>query len=180
MAELVGQRYALALFEVSQQLGKEDRFFKELKFVIDALKQNPDFMKVLSAPMISKDEKKELVETIFSSSLSQEIINFLKILLDKERISSIFDIADEFEKNLNKARNIKKVTAIAAVELSEDVRQKLTEKLRAVTGSTIILSTLMDPSVVGGIMLKIGNEQIDGTLRGRLESLKQEISSIIA
>lgn len=180
MAELVEQRYAGALFEVSQHLKKEDQFLSELDFVNDALKQNPDLMKVLSAPMISKNEKKELVETIFSSSLSQELINFLKILIDKGRIEAIFEIAEEFEKSLDKARNIKKITAIAAVELSEDIKQKLTEKLKAVTGSTVILNTLTDPSVIGGIMLKIGNEQIDGTVKGRLESLKLEISSIIA
>lgn len=180
MAELVEQRYAGALFEVSQQLGKEDLFLSELSFVNDSLRQNPDLMKVLSAPMISKNEKKDLVETIFSSSLSLEIINFLKILIDKGRIEAIFEIEDEFEKSLDKARNIKKITAIAAVELSEDIKIKLTEKLKAVTGSTVILNTLTDPSVIGGIMLKIGNEQIDGTVKGRLESLKMEISSIIA
>lgn len=180
MAELVKQRYAGALFEVSQQLKKEDKFLSELTFINDSLEQHPDLMKVLSAPMISRNEKKELIETIFSSSLSQELTNFLKILIDKDRILAITEIAKEFEKSLNQARNIKKITAITAVELSEDIKQRLTEKLKSVTGSTVILNTLTDPSIIGGIMLKIGNEQIDGTVKGRLESLKLEISSIIA
>lgn len=83
MAELVQQRYAGAFYEVAKELQKEDAFLEELKFIDKVLTDNSDFMKVLKAPMISKEEKKSLIEKVFANQLSTSTFNFLKILVDK-------------------------------------------------------------------------------------------------
>ncbi len=180
MAELVQQRYAGAFYEVAKELQKEDEFLNELKFIAGVFTENADFMKVLKAPMISKDEKKSLIEKVFSDKLSEPTFNFLKILVDKSRMAAFPQIVEEFKNLLNTARNIKEVTAITAVPLSEDLKTALTAKLKAITGSEIVLNHFVDSTLIGGILIKIGNEQIDGSVKSRLERLKQDISAIIA
>lgn len=121
-----------------------------------------------------------MIEKVFANQLSTSTFNFLKILVDKSRVAAFPQIADEFKNLLNAARNIKEVTAITASPLSEDLKAALIEKLQAITGSEIVLNHLVDSSLIGGILIKIGNEQIDGSVKSRLEGLKQDISAIIA
>ncbi len=180
MAELVQRRYAGAYYEVAKELQKEDDFLKELQYIDAVLKDNPDFMKVLKAPMISKDEKKSLIEKVFADQLSISTFNFLKILIDKSRVATFPQISEEFRRLLNIDRNIKEVTAITASPLSAELKAELIEKLKAITGSEIILNDELDASIMGGVLIKIGNEQMDGTVKHRLEALKHEISAIIA
>lgn len=180
MAELVQRRYAGAYYEVAKELQKEDDFLKELQYIDAVLKDNPDFMKVLKAPMISKDEKKSLIEKVFADQLSISTFNFLKILIDKSRVATFPQISEEFRRLLNIDRNIKEVTAITATPLNEELKAELIEKLKTITGSEIILNDELDPSIMGGVLIKIGNEQMDGTVKNRLEALKHEISAIIA
>ena len=125
-------------------------------------------------------EPGEILEKVFANQLSTSTFNFLKILVDKSRVAAFPQIADEFKNLLNAARNIKEVTAITASPLSEDLKAALIEKLQAITGSEIVLNHLVDSSLIGGILIKIGNEQIDGSVKSRLEGLKQDISAIIA
>ena len=140
MAELVQRRYAGAYYEVAKELQKEDDFLKELQYIDAVLKDNPDFMKVLKAPMISKDEKKSLIEKVFADQLSISTFNFLKILIDKSRVATFPQISEEFRRLLNIDRNIKEVTAITASPLSAELKAELIEKLKAITGSEIILN----------------------------------------
>lgn len=180
MAELVQQRYAGAYYEVAKELQKEDDFLKELQYIDTVLRENSDFMKVLKAPMISKDEKKSLVEKIFADQISTSTFNFLRILVDKSRVAAFPQICEEFRRLLNIDRNIKEVTAITASPLSPELKAELIEKLKVITGSEIVLNNVIDPSIIGGVLIKIGNEQMDGSVKHRLEGLKQEISAIIA
>ena len=180
MAELVKQRYAKALFEVAIELKREDDFLMQLNGLDRVLKENPGLLKILKAPMVSKDEKKTLIDEIFANKISNESINFLKVLVDKKRFESFHQIVATYKELLNESRNIKEVTAVTAVALSEDMRTILSERLKKITGSNIVLHTVVDESLIGGVLLKIGNKQVDGTVKSRLEGLKDEISAIIA
>lgn len=180
MAELVQQRYAKALFEVAIELKREDDFLMQLNGLDSVLKENPGLLKILKAPMVSKDEKKTLIDEIFANKISNELINFLKVLVDKKRFESFHQIVATYKELLNESRNIKEVTAVTAVALSEDMRTILSERLKKITGSNIVLHTVVDESLIGGVLLKIGNKQVDGTVKSRLEGLKDEISAIIA
>jgi len=180
MAELVQQRYAKALFEVAIELKREDDFLMQLNGLDRVLKENPGLLKILKAPMVSKDEKKTLIDEIFANKISNESINFLKVLVDKKRFESFHQIVATYKELLNESRNIKEVTAVTAVALSEDMRTILSERLKKITGSNIVLHTVVDESLIGGVLLKIGNKQVDGTVKSRLEGLKDEISAIIA
>ncbi|SHJ85901.1 F0F1 ATP synthase subunit delta [Tepidibacter formicigenes] len=180
MAKLVASRYANALFEVGIEGEKLELLNEELKTLVDVFKENEDFLNVLKAPLVSKQEKKVLVENIYNNRASLEMVNFLKVLIDKDRIGIINEIFDEFKTLMNNKNNIKEAVAVTAVPMKEKALKELQEKLTKTTGKNIVLKNEVDESVLGGVLVKMGNEEIDGTLKTRLEKLKDQLSQIIA
>ncbi|MEJ8553968.1 F0F1 ATP synthase subunit delta [Tepidibacter sp. Z1-5] len=180
MAKLVASRYANALFEVGVSDGTTEALNNDLKVIVDLFNENEDFLKILKAPLISKEEKKALVEKIYDNNTSLEMMNFLKVLIDKDRIGIIGEIFTEFNSLINEKNNILEAVAITAVPMSEIDLNNLKLKLSESKGKNITLKNEVDKSVIGGVLVKMGNEEIDGTIKTRLEKLKDQLSQIIA
>ncbi|WFD10606.1 F0F1 ATP synthase subunit delta [Tepidibacter hydrothermalis] len=180
MAKLVASRYANALFEVGISEGTTASLNDDLKVIVDLFNENDDFLKILKAPLISKEEKKALVENIYQDKTSLEMMNFLKVLIDKDRIGIIDEIFIEFNALINESNNILEAVAITAVPMSQKDLNNLKAKLSESKGKNIILTNEVDESVIGGVLVKMGNEEIDGTIKTRLEKLKDQLSQIIA
>ncbi len=180
MAKLVASRYANALFEVGIEGEKLDLFYEELTSIVGIFKENDEFFRIFKTPLISKEEKKGLVEKVYKESASLEMVNFLKILIDKDRIGIIDEISVEYKNLLNEKKNILEAVAISAVPMKEEALNQLQIKLSGITGKNVSLQNEVDASLLGGVLIRMGNEEIDGTLKTRLEKLKEELSQIIA
>ena len=179
MAQLVAQTYAKALYEVAFESDQMESFQKELSFIIETFKQYPDFYELCRTPRISLEEKKKIIGDVFSGKLTIEIINFLKVLLDKRRITSLGEIAREYRKLINAHKNVVEGVAVTAVALKEDQKAKLEEKLGKLTGKKIRLRNEIDPSIIWGILLRVEDKVIDGTVQRRLNELKESFAQII-
>lgn len=173
MAELVSKRYALALFEAGLDLDKIDEFNKELDFLQTVFDQEEQLLQLLSHPRIKKDEKKDLINRIFKDKLSQELVNFIYILIDKRREAHIIDIITKYKELFNEHKNIIKVVAMTAVPMEEKARNKLVEVLASKLDKTVELTNEIDSSVIGGVVLNIENKVVDGSLKGQLDSLSK-------
>ncbi len=173
MAELVSKRYALALFEAGLDLDKIDEFNKELDFLQTVFDQEEQLLQLLSHPRIKKDEKKDLINRIFKDKLSQELVNFIYILIDKRREAHIIDIITKYKELFNEHKNIIKVVAMTAVPMEEKARNKLVEVLASKLDKTVELTNEIDKSVIGGVVLNIENKVVDGSLKGQLDSLSK-------
>ncbi|HSQ33640.1 MAG TPA: F0F1 ATP synthase subunit delta [Peptostreptococcaceae bacterium] len=180
MIDVVANRYAQALFEVGEESGKLDVFDEELKAIVDILIDNKDFYEALKSPLIQKYEKKTLLQNVFSNNVNIEILNFLSILVDKDRISMVDKIYEGFKALLNKKNNIIEAVAITAIAMKDEMLEKLRERLSEMTKKTVILKNEVNENVIGGVLIRLGNEEIDGTVKGRLEKLKEELSQVIA
>ena len=173
MAELVSKRYALALFEAGLDLDKIDEFNKELDFLQTVFDQEEQLLQLLSHPRIKKDEKKDLINRIFKDKLSQELVNFIYILIDKRREAHIIDIITKYKELFNEHKNIIIVVAMTAVPMEEKARNKLVEVLASKLDKTVELTNEIDKSVIGGVVLNIENKVVDGSLKGQLDSLSK-------
>ncbi len=171
MAELVSRRYALALFEAGSELDKIDAFKDELTLLKNIFTSEERLLDILGHPRISKSEKKDLVDKILKGKVSQEVLNFIYILIDKRRESNILDIEEEYERLYNKHKNIVKVVAKTAVPMEDDAKMKLVNVLGEKLEKKIELTNLVDKSIMGGVLLKIEDKLIDGSLKGQLESI---------
>lgn len=180
MAELVASRYANALFDVGIEENKTDLFLQELKTMVQIFKDNSLLFEIYKSPTISKKEKKTLIDEAFLNRLSDQMLNFLKILIDKDRMEIFYGILNEFEILYKESKNIVEAVAVTAVKLDEIQMEKIKTRLSQMTGKNVILQNQIDDSILGGVLIKIGNEEIDGTIKGKLNRLREELAEIKA
>ena len=147
---------------------------------IFSLDENREFAEILYSNDASSQEKKKMLTAVFSGKTSDITMNFLCLLADKKRLRYLPLIYKELTVLYNEKMNIMEVTAVTAVPLAEDLRLKLTQKLKTVTGKNIVLHEKTDKSVIGGISLSFPGKELDGTVKTRLERLKSKIDGIIA
>ena len=174
MEGIVAQRYAASLFEVGVEQNCLDSFLEEMTALNEVFTQNEELVKLLHTPTVSKEEKLEL------GKVSQYVLNFLKIMTEKGRMDQIFGVYNQFKLLYNKEKNIQEITAVTAIPLQGPLFDKLKEKLEQVTGKQVILTNQVDPSILGGVIIRMQDDQVDASVKTRLEDLKQHISAIIA
>lgn len=175
MAKLVAKRYALSLFETGLELNKIKEFNDELNFIKKIFESEPRLLQILHHPKISKVEKRSLLNDIFKDKISLEMVNFLYILIDKRREDFILEIAQSYKVLFNEHQEILKVMAITAVPMEDKAKEKLSLVLKNKFNKNIELSNVIDKSLIGGVLLKIENKIMDGSLRGQLKSMELAI-----
>lgn len=180
MINIIASRYAEAIFQVGEESNSTTKLYEELNAVLDILKSDKNFYNVLKSPLISKGEKKEIIENVFNDRIENDLKNFFKILIDKERISSLELIQKSFKELLNEKNNVIEGKAITAVPMSEEEIKKLEENLSSKYNTNIVLENIVDKTILGGVLVRLGNKEIDGTIKTRLENLKQELSQVIS
>lgn len=170
MVDRVGTRYAEAIYQLALEEKKVSEIHTTLQEVESLYRDNMDFKQFLTHPLIGREEKHDLIGKIFGDEGSIEQ-NILFYLIDKGRINEIKSIAQEFKALYYKDNNIIDVKATFAKELSSEQKEKLQEKLKKSTGKTINLEVLLDPSLIGGGIIRIGDKIIDGSIKSQLENL---------
>ena len=120
-----------------------------------------------------------MIENIYGGKINDELLNFLKILIDKNRTSSIFDIKNVYANLLDQQRNVKRVVIESVVELTDEHKTKLIHKLTKLTGSEIILTNNIKPEILGGVIMRVDNEIIDASVLSKLNNIQNSVSKII-
>jgi F-type H+-transporting ATPase subunit delta len=179
MAKLVSNTYAQALFEVALELDNLDQIRDELGFINETFKTYPEFYEVFRTPKINKEERKDVIVKVFSEKISKEVMNFIKILVDKRRGTAIGGIYNEFVDMVDAHKGVVKAVVESAVPITEEEQSALTEKLAKVTGKEIRLTALVNPEIMGGLVVKIGDKVIDGSVKNRLDIMKDNLAQLI-
>lgn len=178
MAQLVGKRYAEALFEVAIEMNKLDEFKVEFSQINEIFKSEHKLKVIFEHPKLSKNEKKDIINELFEKNVSKEVLNFMYIIIDKNRERYLDDINDEYVKLYNKEKGIVEAKAITAVKMSEEEMTKLQENLSKKIGSKVILENVIDESIVGGVLVRIGDRVIDASVKGKLDEIKGLLNSV--
>lgn len=169
----IAQKYALALFRL--QRGSEEQMltYSELEMIAKLLKKELSFKNFLFSPLIDKDEKKSFLNRCFDKFLAPKVLKFLKFLIDKGKITSIFLIAENFKYLNLEASGILEVEVETATTLDDKTRQKLKEKLQESLHKTIQFQEKLKPQIIGGIHLSFNNKTLNFSIKDRLRKLKQ-------
>ncbi len=154
MAHVVADTYATALFEIGVEEQILDGVFEEFKFIAETLSSEPDFYEIFKTPKISIDEKKQVIQTVFGS-FSAPMVNFLKVITDKRRGDCIVDMFKSFEEQYNDYHNKAKAIVRSVVPLSDEQKAQLVEQLSKTSGYQIELENVIDPSLIGGLIIRI-------------------------
>ena len=180
MINVIADRYAQALFEVGEETQTTSELYQELKQLVDILNENKDLYNFLKSPLIGRDDKKNVMKNIFENQLSKNMNNFLKIVIDKDRISVIENIQESYKSLLNDKNNILEGTVITAVALNEKEIKDLEKNLSTKYNKNVTLTNVVDETILGGVLVKLGNEEIDRTIRTRLSRMKKQLSQVIS
>ena len=170
--------YGGSLYDLAAEEGLETRILGELDEVQQLLKQNPDYLRLLSTPSIPKKERCGLLDEALRDRVHLYVLNFLKILCEKGTLRELSGCARAYRIRYNQAHGILEATAISAVPLTEQQRAALHAKLESLTGKTIDLKTKVDAKVLGGIRLDLEGTELDGTVQNRLASLRRDIAAV--
>ena len=175
----IGNVYGEALYSLAREEGLSDAVLQELKTLRDAFTQEPDFVRLLSAPNLSKEERCDILDRSFRGKVQPYVLNFLKILTEKGYMRHFSGCCKLFEQQYNKDNGILPVTAVTKLPLSEELRRKLVDKLSGLTGKTIALECRVDPECLGGVRLELDGMQVDGTVRHRLDEMRKLLKNTV-
>jgi F-type H+-transporting ATPase subunit delta len=171
--ESVARRYAAALFAEAQKTNTLVETGEDLKTVAMAVEQVPAFRTLLFQPIVARERKQAALEAVFSDKIAAPTLAFLKLLLAKRRIEILPEIDQEFQRRLRDFQNIASATAITAIPLLPDEEKGIIATLESVTGKKIELKTTVDPSIIGGVLVRVGDTVYDSTVRSELERLRK-------
>lgn len=166
------KNYAGALAEIAaDNVISYDGIKNDLNTVSAIIKNSPDLKNVLENITIATEVKNSIIDEVFRNQVNDKIVNFLKILTNKNKFNDFEDIKSDFETIYNDVNNIKLVDVTSAVELSEEQKQRVVEKLQAKLNKKIIANWLQDEDIIGGLIIKIDDNVINSSLKNRLEKL---------
>jgi len=168
-------KYAQAVFELAVEGKILDQVELELKLIESTIAEYSDLSTLIYHPRVLGQAKKETLSKIFGQDISDVILKFLMLLVDKRRESILPAIIREYVQLANEARNIVEAQVTVAMPLDKDQQTALITKLGLVTGKTIILKTQIDKAIIGGVIVQIGDQLIDGSIIRQLQMLKKTL-----
>jgi len=171
----VASRYARALVDVVLEQ-KIDGAVEQVNSIVDAIKENDKLRKVWEAPDIPADQKRRLLDAIGSRlGLSRTVRNFFAVLIDHQRIPMVEQIARQFEVELDAALGIAEAQVSSARALSDEEKRQIESRVAAITGKRVRARYEADPELLGGVMVQVGSTIYDGTVRGQLQKLREQL-----
>ncbi len=173
--EEVAEVYARALFEVAVKHDELDEIHDELGQFADALNDNRDLSTFFFSPYFSTDEKKDVLGRTVDGA-EPEFMNFLEALVERHRMPVIFRIRARFEQLWEEERKLLPVEVTSAVALDEQTVSNIGKRIGEQTGRAVQLSSTVDPEILGGLVLRVGNFVLDASIRNRLEQLRKQVA----
>lgn len=173
---ILAKRYAKAIFTVGQEKKKYEEYGKVLKGLADLYSSHPDVVDALTNPLYPMDVKENVMKGIVGSMKVDKIMgNFLNLLVQKKRAEILPEIAVAYQTMVDDAKNISHGNVISAIELSDELKDKVQKILEKLTGKKVTLTTSVDQSIIGGIIAQVGDLVLDGSIKTQLAGLKDSI-----
>ena len=174
--EEIADVYSRSLFEVAQEAGALDRVHDELGEFADALNESNEMRVFFFSPYFSSQEKKEGISKLIEDA-DENFVRFLELLAERHRMPAIFRIRRAFDDLWREENRLLPVTVTSAIELDPELVEGLGSRIEEQTGRRVDLSSKVDPDVLGGIVLQVGNMVLDASVRNRLEQLRKTVAA---
>ena len=171
--ESIASSYGLALFELATEENNLQGYKADLEFIQEAL--DASHLKFFNQKMISQEERVALLEKCFKENVQPMVLNFLKLLVVKGRMTNLFEIIKEFIALYNEALGIKEGIVYSTMPLSDDQMKDIATAVSKKEGKTILLTSKIDESLIGGIKVVIADHVYDGSIKNKITSLQSEL-----
>ncbi len=174
----VAKKYANALFLSARDKGNMQQVYEQLNDLNVIIEKDDLLLTFLGAPQILVEEKRSLIQKVFGSHMDRLLLEFMYVLVNKNRVAYLAEIIDEFTRHVEAEKGLGRVTVISAVPLSDGERNKLIEKMKLKTGLKIVLEEKVSTSILAGMIIILHNEIIDGSVRRELDVLKEQLNKV--
>jgi ATP synthase F1 delta subunit len=174
--EEIAEVYARSLFEVAMEHDQLDEIHEELDQFADVLSEDRQLQLFFFSPYFSSEEKKDGVAKVIEGG-NEYFVRFLELLAEKHRLPVLFRIRREFDALWAKEQKLLEVSVTSAVELDEETVKGIGKKIEEQTGNRVELTSRVDPDLIGGLVIRVGNMVLDASVRNRLERLRRQVAS---
>ncbi|PYI51132.1 F0F1 ATP synthase subunit delta [Paenibacillus flagellatus] len=173
---IVAKRYAKALFEVAQARGKVADVEQELQAIATALEANPDYAGLLEHPNIGASVKASMLKQAFEGKVSEEVQNTLQLLVQRGREAILADLVSHYSRIANDALGQAQAKVYTPRPISAEESDQIAAAFGQVTGKTIRIENIVDPSLIGGLQVRIGDRLYDGSVSGKLQRMERALN----
>ncbi len=173
--EELAQVYARSLFDVARELGRLEELREQLSQFAEALKDNGDLRVFFFSPYFSTAEQQDALARLLVDA-DPEFVNFLELLIENHRMPVIFRIRRTFEQLWEQENRLLPVEITSAIELDEATTGSVVQRIGQSTGRKVTLTTRVNPALIGGIVVRVGNSILDASIRNRLEQLRKQVA----
>ncbi len=170
--------YGKALFMLTEERGTTDSVLSDIGMAEELFESNPDYVKLLDTPALTKFERLALVDEAFSS-FDEDVKSLIKILCEKHSVHAFSDVRRSFSSLYNTSRGIEHVEAVTAVPMTDEQITRMSENLASATGKKIILKNTVSPEILGGVKLRYSGIQLDSSVRTRLEKFEASLKNTV-
>lgn len=171
--------YGGSLYELAAQEQLADQIKEQMSQIRLLFRENPDYIRLLSEPSISKDERKELIEKAFGEQAERYLVNFIKLLCERNILREYGGCCDEFVRRYNADHGIAEAVVTSVVTLTPQQMEALKNKLEKISGKKVFLVQKRDAAVLAGLKVELEGKQLDGTVQGRLMGISKKLKETI-
>lgn len=171
--------YGDSLYALAEEENIADVLLSEIRDVDAIIKENPHYLRILGEPSIAKNDRLKLLDDVFSGKVHPYLLNFMKILCENGTVNEFSSCVRRFTVRYNEAHGISEAFVTSAVELSSEQKESLRKKLEDISGRKIVLNEKTDKNMVAGLKVELDGKQFDGTVSGRIKSIRKQVSDII-
>ena len=175
----LAREYGMALYQLAEEEQLDQQILEEFSVLAGQFEENPEYLELLSTPALQKSQRLQIADETFRGRIHVYLLDFIKILIQREAAQQLPQCWRQYEKLYNQRHNIERATAVTAVPLSPQLRDKLLEKLEQISGKTILLENRVDPAVIGGVSIQMDGKELDDSLKSRLETLRGNLLQVI-
>ena len=171
--------YGSSLYDLAAEEKLTEPIREQMLAIKQILRDNPDYIRLLSEPSIKKAERLGLIDKAFGGSCEKYLVSFIKLLCERGLLGEYEGCCEIFTKRYNEDHNISEAVVTSAVTLSDSQIKALTAKLEAMSGKKIMITTKIDPKVLAGIKVELDGKQLDGTVSGRLQGIQRKLEEVV-
>lgn len=175
MKNTIANRYAQGLFNLAKEKSLVEEILNNCEAILEIYEKNLSLQAFLENPKVSKEQKQQVFETSIKESVNHFTFDFIMLMIDKGRISQLKSSLKQFVTLTNIAKGLLDVQVTSASELTLEQKESLKAQLEKATGKTIEIENIVDPQIIGGLIIKVGNNVIDGSLRNQVNKIRESL-----
>jgi len=173
-------RYAKAVLNLSLDLKKADIINDDMQLIASTIEENNDLQLLLNSPVIKSEAKKSTLITIFGKKIDDTSLGLINLLVENKRLSLLPEVSKQYALLFDKHKGSQIAEVTTAIPLTDDLEEKVLAKVKELTGKKVSLKNSIDPTIIGGFILRVGDKQFDASILGKMNSLRRTFENDVS